>query len=107
MKNGGDPSYTSHNLFLCPDRLIETSPIDLATGVQRMAMMTMLEKAETAILRAADIMRTHVNDSKGHTKKNRIPFELVTFVSLERILDFLYVNGNRKRAIKVIASDLK
>lgn len=46
-------------------------------------MMTMLEKAETAILRAADIMRTHVNDSKGHTKKNLIPFELVTFVSLE------------------------
>lgn len=112
LKYGGDVSFGSHNIFLRPDRLIETNPLDLATGIQRMAMMSMLEKAETAILKAADIMRSYVNENKGQGKKHRIPFELVSLVSLEETMDFLYVNQSRRKpssssslAIKVITSD--
>ena len=102
LRYGGNVSYSSHNLFLRPDRVIETNPIDLATGIQRMAMMLMLEKAENAILRAADIMRGYIDESKVEVKRHKIPFELVSLVSLEKTLDFLYVNGT---TIKVITSD--
>ena len=111
LRYGGDVTYASHNIFMRPDRLIETSPIDLATGIQRMAMMTMLEKAEAAIVKAADIMRSHVDDKKLEVKRHRIPFELVSLVSLQKTLDFLYISEGKRRAsasnlnIRVITSD--
>lgn len=102
LRYGGNVSHSSHNVFLRPDRVIETNPIDLATGIQRMAMMLMLEKAETAIVRAADIMRNYIDESKVEVKRHKVPFELVSLVSLEKTLDFLYVNES---TIKVVTSD--
>lgn len=111
LRYGGNVSHSSHNVFLRPDRVIETNPIDLATGIQRMAMMLTLEKAESAILRAADIMRSYVDESKViEGERHKVPFELVSLVSLEKTLDFLYVSESRRAAqsetiVNVITSD--
>ena len=82
--------------------MIETHSLDLAAGIQRMAMMLMLDKAEQAIVKATDTLRNYrVDESQVPTtepiRKHQIPFELVNLETLDKTLDFLYTNKDSSR----------
>jgi hypothetical protein len=56
-------------------------------------------------------MRSHLDDKKLEVTRHRIPFELVSLVSLQKTLDFLYISEGKRRAsasnlnFRVITSD--
>lgn len=91
LKHGGDISITSNNIFL-RKYPIETNPLDLALGVQRMTLWLHLEKPEAAMIQAVDLIREHYDSKKPIVRSNKVPFELVSLPHLDVVKGILFVN---------------
>jgi hypothetical protein len=101
--------------------VVQTNPLDLALGVQRMTLWMHLETPEAAMSQAVDIMRREDNhhsnnhescsisdrSSSNNTtntasssmptqRKNRIPFELVSLPLLDKLQAVLFSTHNNK-----------
>jgi hypothetical protein len=122
LQHGGDVSMASNNIFLrkSTNTVIQTNPLDLALGVQRMTLWMHLETPEAAMIQAVDIMRREDNhhnnndessisdrSSSNNTtntasssmptqRKNRIPFELVSLPLLDKLQAVLFSTHNNK-----------
>jgi hypothetical protein len=121
LQHGGDVSMASNNIFLRKAPVVvQTNPLDLALGVQRMTLWMHLETPEAAMIQAVDIMRREDNhhnnndessisdrSSSNNTtntasssmptqRKNRIPFELVSLPLLDKLQAVLFSTHNNK-----------
>ena len=109
LKHGGEVGHTSNNMFL-RRKMIATNPLDLALGVQRMTLWMNIEKAESAMIKAVDIMRQHHhnssnNNKQGQPRSHSVPFELVSLQLLDRVETILFA-PSQKSDITFVSSDV-
>lgn len=110
LDHGGDVSQVSHNIFLRKfPVVIETNPLDLALGVQRMTLWMHLEHSEQALVHAVDIMRAKYDPTSMAVQRvHRIPFQLVSLPLLDRVQEILFskrLTADQDSDITFVSSD--
>jgi hypothetical protein len=107
LQHGGDVGHKSVNMFL-QRKMIATNPLELALGVQRMTLWMNIEKAETAMIKAVEIMRQHYDPSKPIVRSRSVPFELVSLQLLDRVESLLFASHSTSSSdITFVSSDVE